>query len=233
MLSGAVAEDDDNMRTEMIENSLSAGTNDPHQRRILLECIAPSTGGSLDDQMLTAGAVEFVTAFATINVVKGMSTGGQSGSKEGVTPFLYECVNKVNGCDYTNYRPDVVKQHSLRCLLTAPKPPPLTKAFPCEVLDCKSSFDYSWRLTAHMRRHNWIPKPCVESDCESTKIFPSKATYDKHRSDAHGSYTPRLCGYLGCENTTIWKTRGTHSQHLERTHLVIRKDQMAYLYPKD
>jgi len=114
----AVSEEDE--RAEIVENSISGGSTDQHQRRILRQCIAPSTDGPSDDQIFTADAVEFVTALATINVAKGVSMSGQAGGqKDNVTPFLYSYGNKNIGCSYTNSRPNVVERQSLAAHSTA------------------------------------------------------------------------------------------------------------------
>jgi len=144
---------------------------------------------------------------------------------------MHRCINHTHGCTYQNARPDVAAQHSRKCTLTATITP-RQKPHLCLVEGCDSAFDGEWELHNHMKRHNWVSKICPVVGCDAGKVYETKATFDKHRSDAHGKYKSKLCGVPGCTNTTMWKTRGTHGQHLDRTHQIFRKDQPQYLYPE-
>ncbi|KAJ9666874.1 hypothetical protein H2201_003008 [Coniosporium apollinis] len=182
---------------------------------------------------LVADTTTFINFLAQINIVKTSKALRKKphltrgGSRAEPSPFVVHCSNAVHGCQASfNYGADL-RAHALFCS-TDPDVhahrQAARSAFACTEDGCKASFGSREGLQAHERREHggltggYKPKPCPDSDCNSSIVYETKSALMKHRHEAHSGWSPIRCPIEGCSNEHVFQNEQKLKDHLRLKH---------------
>lgn len=200
----------------------------------------------------------FITLYAAINIVcrdrfaklwsyfssqtasfedHGISQYARRGnSLDEPSPMVY-CCKKTRGCLYTTVRKGSLIRHETGCTagLVAPavKKTETVATISCHEKNCHQKFRTPDQLNGHhLSVHQFTPTECTQG-CNSSRIYRSRKTYQKHVRLHHSSRFPVACRHPGCQKaaSVIYQTWEEYSKHLKVTHHLTKERQRERYFP--